>query len=288
MARISYVNGRYLAHKHAQVSVEDRGYQFSDAVYEVWSVMGGRLADLDGHLIRLQRSLNALRIDRPMSMAALMVVLNEVVRRNHIQEGMVYLQISRGVAPRDHAFPVNTKPSVVITARSVDRAAADLKAQSGVKIISQPDIRWGRCDIKTVSLLPNVLAKQIARDQGAHEVVFVDRDGFVSEGASTNVYMVDQSGVVKTRTLSANILAGVTRANLLQLASERQIRIEEGAFTLAELKSAREVFITAATSFLMPVICVDGHIIHDGKPGPLSAQLRAIYIEQARLSAGIV
>lgn len=287
MPRIAYVNGAYERASEAAVSIEDRGYQFADAVYEVWSVFDGRLADLAGHLNRLERSLSELRIAMPMPRTSLLVVLNEVVRRNRIREGLVYLQISRGVAPRDHVFPVNVRPSVVITAKPVDRDAAARKASEGIKAISVPDIRWGRCDIKTVSLLPNVLAKQTAKEQGAGEVIFVDKDGFVTEGGSTNVYMVTKDGLIKTRSLTANILPGVTRLNLLPLIAESGIELREESFTLDEAKAASEVFITAATSLVMPIVAIDDHKIGDGKPGPVACALREVYIERARASAGV-
>ncbi len=286
MPRIAYVNGAYERASEAAVSIEDRGYQFADAVYEVWSVFDGRLADLAGHLNRLERSLSELQIAMPMPRTSLLVVLNEVVRRNRIREGLVYLQISRGVAPRDHVFPVNVRPSVVITAKPVDRDAAARKAAMGLKAISAPDIRWGRCDIKTVGLLPNVLAKQAAKEQGAGEVIFVDSAGLVTEGGSTNVYIV-VDGVIKTRSLTANILAGVTRLNLLPLVSESGIELREESFTLEEAKSAAEVFITAATSLVMPIVAIDDHKIGDGKPGPIACALRELYIERARASAGV-
>jgi D-alanine transaminase len=286
MPRIAYVNGVYERASEAAVSIEDRGYQFADAVYEVWSVFDGRLADLAGHLNRLERSLSELQIAMPMPRTSLLVVLNEVVRRNRIREGLVYLQISRGVAPRDHVFPVDARPSVVITAKPVDREAAARKAAAGIKAISAPDIRWGRCDIKTVGLLPNVLAKQKAKMQGAGEVIFVDQDGFVTEGGSTNVYIV-VDGVIKTRSLTANILPGVTRLNLLPLISASSIELREESFTLEEAKAASEVFITAATSLVMPVIAIDDHKIADGKPGAIACALREVYIERARACAGV-
>lgn len=287
MPRIAYVNGAYVRNAEAAVSIEDRGYQFADAVYEVWSVFGGRLADLEGHVNRLERSLGELGIAMPMPRQSLLIVLEEVVRRNHIIEGMVYLQVSRGVAPRDHVFPIGVKPSVVITAKPVDREAAARKAEAGVKAISAPDIRWGRCDIKTVGLLPNVLAKQAAKERGAAEVIFVDRDGLVSEGGSTNVYMVGDDGVIRTRTLKANILAGVTRLNLLSVIAESGLEIREDAFTLAEAKAAREVFVTAATSLVLPVVAIDGHPIGAGTPGPVALSLRDSYIDKARRTAGV-
>lgn len=287
MPRIAYVNGTYVNAAEAAVSIDDRGYLFADAVYEVWSVFDGRLGDLEGHLNRLERSLRELQIAMPMPRASLLVVLNEVVRRNRIREGMVYLQISRGVAPRDHVFPVDVKPAVVITAKPVDREAAARKAETGIKAMSAPDIRWGRCDIKTVGLLPNVLAKQAAKEQGAGEVIFVDRDGFVTEGGSTNVYMVGDDDVIRTRSLKANILPGVTRLNLLSVIADSGLQIREDPFTLADAKSAKEVFISAATSLVMPIIAIDDHVIGNGVPGPVAMALRESYIDHARRTAGV-
>ncbi|MGZ3298350.1 MAG: D-amino-acid transaminase [Asticcacaulis sp.] len=287
MPRIAYVNGAYTPLRDAAVSIEDRGYLFADAVYEVWSVFDGRLADTAGHLDRLERSLRELRIDMPMPRASLLVVLDEVVRRNRVVEGMVYLQVSRGVAPRDHVFPIGVKPSVVITARPVDRDAAQRKAEAGIKTISTPDIRWGRCDIKTVGLLPNVLAKQSAKEQGAGEVIFFDRDGYVTEGGSTNVYMVGDDNVIRTRSLTANILGGVTRLNLMAMLDEAGLRIVEEPFTVAQAKAAREVFVTAATSLVLPVIAIDDVRIGDGAPGPVASSLRELYIDRARATAGM-
>jgi len=288
MPRIAYVNGTYTPQRDAAVSIEDRGYLFADAVYEVWSVFDGRLADLDGHLTRLERSLRELQIALPMPRASLLVVLNEVVRRNHIREGMVYLQISRGVAPRDHVFPgPDVKPAIVITAKPVDRDAAARKAEAGIKAITVPDIRWGRCDIKTVGLLPNVLAKQQAREQGAGEVIFVDRDGYVSEGGSTNVYIVGGDNVIRTRPLTANILAGVTRLNLLKVIEREGFILKEEAFTVDQLKAAREVFVTAATSLVLPVVAIDDTQIGNGAPGLIATGLRELYIDHARATAGV-
>jgi D-alanine transaminase len=287
MPRIAYVNGLYERTSEAAVSIEDRGYQFADAVYEVWSVFDGRLADQAGHLNRLERSLSELQIAMPMPRTSLLVVLNEVIRRNRLREGLVYLQISRGVAARDHFFPANTRPSMVITAKPVDRDAAEIKAAAGIKAISAPDMRWGRCDIKTVGLLPNVLAKQQAKTRGAGEVIFVDQDGYVTEGGSTNVYIVTTDGTIRTRSLEANILAGVTRLNLLPLIRESGITFSEAAFTLEDALSAAEVFVTAATSLVMSIVAINDTPIGDGKPGPIACALREVYIERARASAGV-
>ena len=245
MSRIAYVNGRYLPLADARVSVEDRGYQFADAVYEVWAVLGGKLGDAEGHFTRLKRSLGELRIAEPMPQAALLAVLRETVRRNRVRDGIVYLQVSRGAAPRDHLFPAaDVKPSVVVTSKPIDLAAADGRARTGVGVITTPESRWARCDIKTVGLLPNVLAKQAAREAGAYEAWFVDADGKVTEGGSTNAWIVTRDGVLVTRDTSANILRGITRAGVIDTAESAQIRVEQRAFTLQEVHDAAEAFIT--------------------------------------------
>jgi D-alanine transaminase len=286
MSRVAYVNGVFQPHVGAVVHVEDRGFQFADGVYEVWAVFGGRLADFDGHMTRLERSLDELQIDRPMSREALTAVLREVVRRNRVRDGLVYLQVTRGTARRDHAFPApDTPPSVVVTARSVDRGRQEAQTTKGVAVITQPDRRWDRCDIKTVGLLPNVLAKEAAKRAGAAEAWLVDRDGLVTEGSSTNAWIVDADGVLRTRDTGANILRGITRAAVSALAAERQIRFEERPFTVGEAKGAREAFYTAASAFVTPVISIDGARIGDGKPGPVTQALRAAYLEQARALA---
>src|SRR6185503_7844642 len=232
MSRIAYVNGRYLSLAQACVNVEDRGYQFSDGVYEVCEVRGGRLIDERRHIIRLERSLSELRIAMPMSPAALGVVLREVVRRNRVRWGIVYLQITRGVARRDHAFPLaGTAPSVVVTARNMDFAAAEKLADAGVSVISVPDNRWARVDIKSVSLLPNVLAKQAAREQGAREAWFVDREGRVTEGSSSNAWIVTRDGKVVTRHADHAILRGITRDVLIEAIKAQGFAFEERAFT---------------------------------------------------------
>jgi D-alanine transaminase len=286
MSRIAYVNGRYVPHGQACVHIEDRGYQFADAVYEYFAVFGGKLADLEGHLERLWRSLGELRIAPPMSETALIMVMRETVRRNRVRDGAVYLQISRGVAKRDHAFPTRpTVPAVVVTAKPVDFAAEQAKADNGVKVLTRPDNRWGRVDIKTVGLLPNVLAKQAAREAGAYEAWLVDDLGFVTEGTSTNAWIVDAEGILRTRDTNANILRGITREGLLTIAAEAGHPVSERPFTVDDVKHAREAFITAASAFVMPVIAIDGQPVGDGKPGPISRRLRALYLDNARSGA---
>ena len=285
MSRVAYVNGTYRPHGQAVVHIEDRGFQFADGVYEVWAVFDGRLADFEGHTTRLKRSLTELKIDIPMSDAALSRVLAETVRRNRVRNGLVYLQVTRGTAPRDHAFPRDVAPSVVVTAKSVDPSRNEALAKKGAAAVSQPDLRWGRCDIKTVSLLPNVLAKQTARESGAYECLMYDEMGLVTEGSSTNVWIVDEDGRLRTRDTQANILKGITRTALMQLIKDEGIEMEERAFTVEEAKRAREVFVTAASTFVMPIVSLDGTKIGNGKPGPVATRLRETYLEQARREA---
>lgn len=281
MSRFAYVNGRYVAHADAAVHVEDRGYQFADGVYEVCEVMGGVMIDETRHLARLERSLGELRIAQPMPLSALKVVLRETIRRNRVRDGIVYLQVTRGVARRDHYFPgPDVPPSIVVTARSADRAKADATAAAGVKVITVPENRWPRVDIKSVALLPNVLVKQQAKEAGAKEAWYVDADGKVTEGGSTNAWIVTD-GVIVTRPAESGILRGVTRTTLLDMARDLQMRVEERAFTVAEAKAAREAFITAATTIVTPVISIDGAPIGGGEPGPVARQLRRRFHEFA-------
>jgi D-alanine transaminase len=281
MSRVAYVNGAYRPHGQAVVHIEDRGFQFADGVYEVWGVFGGRLADFDGHMTRLHRSLTELQIPIPMSAAALKRVLDETVRRNRVVDGLVYLQVTRGTAPRDHGFPKDTPPSVIVTAKSVNLAKGEALAERGAAGVTRPDIRWGRCDIKTVGLLPNVLAKQAAREAGAYECLMFDEMGLVTEGASTNAWIVDENGKLRTRDTQANILRGVTRTQLLAIIADEGLELDERPFSVDEAKRAREVFVTAASTFVMPLVSLDGVKIGDGRPGPVATRLRAAYLEQA-------
>ena len=282
MSRIAYVNGRYVPHGEAAVHIEDRGYQFADGVYEVCEVMDGRLIDEPRHLGRLWRSLDELRIRHPMSEAALKVVLRETVRRNRVRDGIVYLQVTRGVAKRDHYFPAETvAPAVVVTSKSFDRAKIDAGAALGVKVITLPENRWPRVDIKSVGLLPNVLAKQQAKEAGAKEAWFLDADGFVTEGGSTNAWIVTEAGVLVTRPAESGILRGITRTTLVDMARDLQIRVEERPFTVAEAKAAREAFMTAATALVTPIVAIDDEPVGDGKPGRLALELRRRYHEFA-------
>lgn len=274
--RIAYVNGRYRPHAEALVHVEDRGYQFADGVYEVTAIWNGRPVDLEGHWDRLERSMRALSIAPPMPRRALTVVAREVVRRNRLRNGILYIQVTRGVAPRNHLFPDGDLPSsLVMTARHGRGPGAGLPADEGVRLSTQPDIRWGRCDIKTVGLLPNVLAKQAAREAGAFEALLVAPDGTVTEGTAVNVWIVSADNRLVTRPLGPDILAGITRQRLSALAAAAGLTVEERAFTRDEALAAREVLITSTTSFCLPVIAIDDHPIGDGRPGPTARTLQA-------------
>ncbi len=280
MARYAYVNGRYVDHRDASVHIEDRGYQLADGVYEVVGVRDGRLIDEGPHIDRLDRSLRELRIGWPVSRAALGFVMRELMRRNRLRDGLVYMQVTRGVARRDHAFPTTpVKPALVLTTKNSKRGDAD--PGPGVAIKSQPDIRWERCDIKTVALLPNVLAKQAARESGAYEAWLIDADGCVTEGASTNAWIVTQDGELVTRQTNNGILAGITRQTLKSLCNALQLKFVERPFSLAEAMKAQEAFITSATSFVTPVVKIDGQAVGSGKVGPMARRLREEYVRFA-------
>jgi D-alanine transaminase len=275
MSRIAYVNGRYLPLSQAKVHVEDRGYQFGDGVYEVCEVRDGRLIDERRHLERLQRSLRELRIGLPIKLRALDVIFHEVVERNRIGYGIVYLQITRGVARRDHAFPtVPVEPSIVVTARALGKTRNEALAEKGIAVITVPDNRWGRVDIKTIGLLPNVLARQAAIEQGARDAWFVDADGSVTEAASANAWIVTAAGIVVTRPADHTILRGITRTVLLDVIKAQGLKLEERAFTVKEAYSAREAFITSASQIVLPVVCIDDRLIGNGAPGLLATALR--------------
>jgi D-alanine transaminase len=275
MSRFAYVNGRYVPVRDACVNVEDRGYQFADGVYEVCEVRGGKLVDAPRHLARLQRSLNELRIAQPMPLVSIEFVMRETVRRNRVDYGLVYLQITRGVARRDHAFPSQpVRPAMVVTAKNLSFNKNQETAKKGIAVITTAENRWPRVDIKSVSLLPNVLAKQEAKDRGAYEAWFVDRDGFVTEGASSNAWIVTHDGRVVTRKADNHILSGITRAVLMNVLEALQLRLEERAFTPDESYAAAEAFVTSASQIVMPVVKIDDRMISDGAPGPISRRLR--------------
>lgn len=282
MSRIAYVNGAYVDHADAGVHVEDRGYQFADGVYEVCEVKDAAIIDQRRHLDRLDRSLSELRIAWPMDRNALGVVLAETARRNRVRDGIVYLQVSRGVARRDHVFPVqSTTPSVVVTARASDPAIAALKAETGINAIAVDENRWDRVDIKTVGLLPNCMARQRAKEQGAAEAIFVDVDGMVKEGAATNVWIVTMDDKLVTRPAEHGILKGITRTVTMEAAAALGLEVEERSFSVDEAKAAREMFITAASTLVMPVVQFDEASIANGKPGETARALRAAFHSHA-------
>lgn len=280
MSRICFVNGTFVPYEEAAIPIMDRGFLFADGIYEVSAVLGGALVDHEAHLARLDRSLGEIRIPNPHSTAEWTRLCQELVRRNGLVEGLVYMQVTRGVARRDHAFPTRpVKPALVLTTKNSKRAEAD--PGPGIAVKSHPDIRWQRCDIKTVALLPNVLAKQAARESGAYEAWLIDGKGNVTEGASTNAWIVTKAGELVTRATDNAILAGITRHTLKVLAGDLQLKLVERPFTLAEAKEAKEAFITSATSFVTPVVRIDDDVVGDGKVGPTARRLREEYVRFA-------
>ena len=279
------MNGRYLPLAHAGVSIEDRALTFGDGVYEVCEVRGGALIDEARHLARLAKSLHALRIAAPIGEAALRGILREIVRRNRIRDGLAYIQVSRGVARRDHGFPAaSVRPGLIVSAKSLDPAIGEANAARGVKVITLPEERWAHPHIKTLQLLPNVMAKQAAREAGAYEAWFVDAKGYVTEGASTNAWVVTPGGALVTRQTDQGILSGVARATLIDVAAREGVRVEERAFSLDEALGAREAFFSSATTIAMPVVAIDGKPIGEGQPGPLTLALRRKFHEVAARS----
>lgn len=285
MTRMVYVNGDYLPEDQASVSIFDRGFLMADGVYEVVSVLNGRLLDFNGHLSRLSRSLDALDIANPMNDADYLRVHRELIRLNDIDDGLVYMQVTRGnPGDRDFAYPpADTTPTVVMFTQSKPGLADQPAARTGWSVISLPDLRWGRRDIKTVQLLYPSMAKMAAKAQGCDDAWLVE-DGKVTEGGSNNAYIV-KDGVIITRELSHDILHGITRAAILRLADEAQVSIEERGFTIAEAQQADEAFVTSASAFVMPVVQIDGARIGSGRPGPLTQRLREIYVDEARRTA---
>ncbi len=284
MTRIAFVNGAYRRHGEASVHIEDRGYQFGDGVYEVCEIRDGALIDETPHLARLERSLAALRIAAPMSLNALKLVMREIVRRNRVRDGLVYVQVSRGVAPRDHGFPAAARPSLVVSAKPLDRRKGEANAAVGVRVVALPDERWRRPEIKSLQLLPNVLAKQSAREKGAYEAWLVDDQGRITEGSSTNAWIVDAAGKLATRQADRAVLSGVTRATLLALLAKEGVVFEERPFTLEETYAAREAFLTSAGNGVMPVVAVNDRVIGDGRPGALTLALREKFHRFAEMS----
>lgn len=283
MSRTVYVNGDYVAEEDAKISIFDRGFLFADAVYEVTSVVQGKLIDNDGHLRRLRRSLSELAISSPASDEQITEIQQQLITRNNLEEGGIYLQVTRGAADRDFAYAKDMSASLVLFTQSKNLTSPP-QVQRGISVVSSPDIRWKRRDIKTVGLLAQSLAKQAAIDAGASDAWMVE-DGFVTEGSSNNAFIVNQEGVIITRQLGNEILHGITRASVLKLVSEQGLELQERAFTIDEAIAAREAFSTSASTFVMPVVSIDGHTIGDGKPGPLALRLREHYLETALQAA---
>jgi len=288
VGRIAYVDGRYVGHGSAGVHIEDRGFQLGDGVYEVCAVVDGALMDEAEHLDRLVRSVGEIEMAMPMPRNALKLVMREVVRRNGVRDGLLYLQVTRGAVRRDHPIPdTQPRPSLVITARGWDAGAMAKRRADGIAVISAPDERWGRVDIKTVQLLPNLLAKTAARRAGAYEAWLVDRDGMVTEGSSTTAWIVDAQGRLTTRNLTNAILPGVTRRVILEAAATAQLPVREKAFSLPDALKAKEAFISSATG-VIPVTRIDGTQIGDGKPGPLTRRVQELYeAESGRRAKGL-
>lgn len=285
MPRIVYVNGRYVPYGEAAVHVEDRGFQLADAVYEVCEVRDGRLVDETRHFARLHRSLGELGISAPMSERALGLIVRRVIALNRVRRGSVYLQITRGQAARDFPFPdPPVAPTVVVIARNGNPAKQQAQAAAGISVVTAPDIRWGRCDIKTVMLLPASLAKQAAKAKGAKEAWLVDEHGFITEGAASNAWIVDATGTLITRPTDNAILAGVTRATTIDLLQREGLDVRFRAFSRDEALAAREAFITSATNFIMPVVEIDGQPIGNGRPGAIVQRLRPLFHQVAELS----
>jgi D-alanine transaminase len=284
MPRIAYVNGAYVAHRHASVHIEDRGYQFADGVYEVINTFRGRLIDERRHLDRLDRSLGELSIAPPMARQAMRLIMREVVRRNRMTTGLLYLQVTRGVAPRDHRFPQTVKPALVMTARSIPEFPKEMR-DDGVKILTIPDIRWARCDIKSVALLPNILGKQAAAEAAAYEAWMVEEGGRITEGSSSNAWIVTADNILVTRPTGNRILAGITRRAIFDLAEELGYAIEQRAFTVAEAHAAKEAFMSNSSHFVTPVTQIDDAVIANGKPGNLTLELHDRYVRYMEAAA---
>jgi D-alanine transaminase len=279
MSRIIYVNGEFVPEEDAKISVFDRGFLFADGVYEVSAVINRKLVDNEAHLIRLQRSLGELNMPAPCSNEEIEAIQLKMIEENNLDEGVIYMQVTRGAADRDFAFPTNPTPSLVMFTQAKDITVNPV-ADKGISVITVPDIRWKRRDIKTVGLLPASMAKQASVEAGAGDAWFVE-DGFVNEGSSNNAFIVTHEGKIITRHLGTEILHGITRKAVMALAAEENLEVEERAFTPEEAYEAREAFSTSASAFVMPVVKIDGHVLGNGVPGPVAEKLRAKYIEMA-------
>ncbi len=283
MSRIAYVNGRYLPHDQAEVHIDDRGYQFGDGIYEVVSVINGKLADQEWHLDRMDYSLGEMGIPLPMSRAALKIIIKNMITMNRIKYGLVYFQITRGVMRRDHAYTTNLTPQLVMTAKTLPRL--EQHEVNAVDVITVPDQRWQRRDIKTLQLLPNCMAKTKAAEAGAYEAWMVDGDGFITEGSSSNAWIVTKNGELITRPATYDILSGITRKAIMAIASSRNLKIVERPFTVAEVHDAAEAFMTSASSLVTPAKTLDGAKIADGHAGPVATAMRHAYLDKVAAQA---
>ncbi|HTV32117.1 MAG TPA: D-amino-acid transaminase [Methylocella sp.] len=278
MSRVAYVNGRYVLHRDAVVSIDDRGYQFGDGVYEVCEVFRGALIDEKRHFDRLAFSLAELKIKPPLRNSALGFVIREVLRRSKTINGFLYVQVTRGTAQREHVFPPSfVRPNLIVTARNVDFEKSEEKAAKGVNVLTTEDLRWRRVDIKTTNLLPNVLARQLAYEHGAYEAWLIDAAGMVTEGAASNAWIVNEAGTIITHQLDHSILRGITRTTLIEIIAAQELKLEERRFSLEEALAAREAFMTGATALVMPIVRINGRPIGTGLPGSLTLKLRALF-----------
>ncbi len=282
MSSVSYVNGSYVDHSEARVSIEDRGYQFADGVYEVFAVINKKIVDYDDHLNRLFRSLKEISLDTPITKDAYLVHIRNLVRKNYITNGIIYLQVSRGVASRDFKFPINTKPSIVITAKRISMENYYEKFKRGIKVKITEDLRWKRVDIKTLNLLPPVLAKQEAIESGCDEAWMTDADGYITEGSSSNAWILIKNKLITTPT-SSSILKGITRTTLIRSLKNKNIQLIEKRFNKKDIKKSSEAFITSATQFVMPVIKIDNNKIGNGRVGKFAQIFRESYMEAIQL-----
>jgi len=275
MTRIAYVNGQYVQHGEASVHIEDRGYQFADGIYEYIAFYNRKMLDADLHFKRLARSLKELKIAMPVAAGALPIIARELIERNGREDGGLYIQVTRGVARRDHAFPKNVKPALVMTVCAAKLPKAQ-DVRNGVRVITRPDIRWGRCDVKSVALLANILAKQDAAERSAREAWLVKGD-VVTEGSASNAYIVTAAGELVTHHANKSILGGVVRDVVLKLARDAGIKVSERAFNVVEIPDAAEAFITSTSANVLPVSHVDEQRIGDGKPGAVTVKLQELY-----------
>ncbi len=282
MSSVSYVNGSYVDHSEARVSIEDRGYQFADGVYEVFAVINKKIVDYDDHLNRLFRSLKEISLDTPITKDAYLVHIRNLVRKNYITNGIIYLQVSRGVASRDFKFPINTKPSIVITAKRISMENYYEKFKRGIKVKITEDLRWKRVDIKTLNLLPPVLAKQEAIESGCDEAWMTDANGYITEGSSSNAWILIKNKLITTPT-SSSILKGITRTTLIRSLKNKNIQLIEKRFNKKDIKKSSEAFITSATQFVMPVIKIDNDKIGNGRVGKFAQIFRESYMEAIQL-----